>query len=63
MAKGDEYPGRAYDVQATEAKLSSILTRARLADAATAQAEQGRHLAAVERSRQARVRAQRSRGR
>lgn len=63
MAKGSEYPGRAYDVQPTEAKLSRILTRARLAAAATAQAEVQQHTAAVERARLARVRARQSRPR
>lgn len=62
MGKRNEYPGHAYDIQATERKLSSILTRARLAAAATAQREIREHSSAVERARQARVRARRARG-
>lgn len=56
-ANGDEVA----KVKATAAKLASILTRARVRDAATANAQVQQRSARIERARQARVRRQQGR--
>lgn len=59
MGSNGEYPGKAYDVDASPRKLASILLRARVRDAGQAQADIAEHQRQVEAARLRRVRARR----